>query len=68
MEHGVIKWYKEDKGYGFITREAGEDVFLHRSHIKPGSLHNIREGARVEFDVKQGPKGLEALNVVVADS
>jgi cold shock protein len=62
---GTIKWFSEDKGYGFIEREdGGEDVFLHYSELKaqPG-FKTIEEGARVEFEVEQGPKGPKAANV-----
>ncbi|HYR27774.1 MAG TPA: cold shock domain-containing protein [Thermoanaerobaculia bacterium] len=63
MEYGTVKWFKADKGYGFIKRATGEDVFVHHSGIamEPKVL---TEGERVEFNVIQGPKGLQATNVV----
>ncbi|MFW5966973.1 MAG: cold-shock protein [Persicimonas sp.] len=62
---GTIKWFSEDKGYGFIEREdGGEDVFLHYSELSDQSgFKTIEEGARVEFEVQQGPKGPKAANV-----
>jgi len=59
---GVVKWFKSEKGYGFIKRDTGEDVFVHHSSIRPGGAH-LAEGEKVEFDVEQGPKGLQAVNV-----
>ena len=61
MEQGTVKWFNETKGFGFISREGGEDLFVHVSAL-PG-VKNLREGQRVEFDVKKGPKGLQAENV-----
>ena len=63
MEHGTVKWFSEQKGYGFINREVGESVFVHRTGIS-FEPQVLMEGERVEFDVKQGPKGLQAENVV----
>lgn len=63
--NGTIKWFSEDKGYGFIEREdGGEDVFLHYSELSDqAGFKTIEEGARVEFEVQQGPKGPKAANV-----
>jgi CspA family cold shock protein len=63
-ETGTVKWFNNDKGYGFIKRETGEDVFVHHTAITNQSgYRTLNEGERVEFDVKQGPKGLQAENV-----
>jgi cold shock protein len=62
---GNVKWFNETKGFGFITSESGEDVFVHYSAIQGGGFRTLAEGARVEFDVVQGPKGLQAANVVL---
>ncbi|HJQ38070.1 MAG TPA: cold-shock protein [Thermoanaerobaculia bacterium] len=62
-ETGVVKWFNNDKGYGFIKRNTGEDVFVHHSSIQASGYRTLNEGERVEFDVKQGPKGLQAENV-----
>lgn len=62
-EQGVVKWFNNDKGYGFIKRNTGEDVFCHHSAIQASGYRTLNEGERVEFDVKQGPKGLQAENV-----
>jgi CspA family cold shock protein len=65
-EQGTVKWFNGSKGYGFIAREEGEDVFVHFSAIPDtGGFRNLDEGQRVEFTVAQGPKGLQAENVVV---
>jgi CspA family cold shock protein len=63
MEHGIVKRYSDKKHYGFIARDTGENVFVHHAHIlaQPPTL---AAGDRVEFDVVQGPKGLEAENVI----
>ena len=63
---GTVKWFNSGKGYGFIEREAGEDVFVHYSAIQDDGSNNHRsldEGQQVEFSVEQGPKGLQAANV-----
>ena len=62
---GTVKWFNGSKGYGFISREEGEDVFVHYSAIQGQGFRNLEEGQNVEFDVEQGPKGLQASNVSV---
>jgi CspA family cold shock protein len=58
-----VKWFNAAKGYGFIQRETGEDVFVHFSAIQAGGYRSLDEGASVEFEVTNGPKGLQASNV-----
>ena len=62
-EKGVVKWFNAAKGYGFIQRSSGDDVFVHFSAIQANGYRSLDEGAEVEFEVKQGPKGLQAENV-----
>jgi CspA family cold shock protein len=62
-EQGTVKWFNSAKGYGFIQRESGEDVFVHFSAIVGNGYKSLEEGARVSFEVKTGPKGLQAANV-----
>ena len=62
-EIGVVKWFNAAKGYGFIQRSSGDDVFVHFSAIQANGYRSLDEGAEVEFEVKQGPKGLQAENV-----
>jgi CspA family cold shock protein len=62
-EKGVVKWFNAAKGYGFIQRSTGEDVFVHFSAIQMTGYRTLDEGAEVEFEVKKGPKGLQAENV-----
>ena len=62
-EQGIVKWFNAAKGYGFIQRESGEDVFVHFSAIQTQGYRTLNEGARVEFEVTSGPKGLQAANV-----
>jgi CspA family cold shock protein len=62
---GTVKWFNGAKGYGFIEREAGPDVFVHHSAIRGEGFRNLEEGQRVEFTVEQGPKGLQATDVAV---
>ncbi|MGH9325579.1 MAG: cold-shock protein [Terriglobia bacterium] len=59
-EQGTVKWFNAAKGYGFIQRESGDDVFVHYSAIEGDGYRSLEEGARVSFEVKQGPKGLQA--------
>ena len=63
MEKGKVKWFNEAKGYGFISRETGEDVFVHFKTIIGEGFRTLKEGEEVEFEVEQGPKGLQAKNV-----
>ncbi len=65
MEKGTVKWFNGAKGYGFITRNGGEDVFVHFRAIKGDGYKTLNEGDKVEFDVERGPKGLQAANVSV---
>jgi len=62
-ETGTVKWFNTKKGYGFITRDAGDDVFVHHSAIVAEGFRNLEEGERVEFVVEQGPKGPAAADV-----
>jgi CspA family cold shock protein len=63
MASGRVKWFNDAKGYGFITQEGGEDVFVHYSAISGNGFRSLAEGDRVEFEVTRGPKGLQASNV-----
>jgi CspA family cold shock protein len=62
-EKGVVKWFNAAKGYGFIQRSSGEDVFVHFSAIEMSGYRTLEEGTEVEFEVKRGPKGLQAESV-----
>jgi CspA family cold shock protein len=62
-EQGTVKWFNASKGYGFIQRQTGEDVFVHFSAIMMDGYKSLNEGQAVEFEVKKGPKGLQAENV-----
>jgi CspA family cold shock protein len=64
-EKGVVKWFNAAKGFGFIQRESGEDVFVHFSAIQANGYRSLNEGEQVEFLVKKGPKGLQAEDVAV---
>ena len=63
MAQGQVKWFNDAKGYGFITQEGGEDVFVHYSAIQAQGFKSLAEGDRVEFEVTRGPKGLQAATV-----
>ena len=63
MAVGTVKWFNESKGFGFIQQENGEDVFVHFSAISGEGFKTLAEGERLEFDITQGPKGLQAANV-----
>ena len=63
METGTVKWFNDAKGFGFITRESGPDVFVHQKSIAAEGFRSLAEGDKVQFDVVQGPKGLQAANV-----
>ncbi len=63
MATGIVKWFNDAKGYGFIAQEGGSDVFCHQSAIQADGFRSLAEGQKVEFDVTKGPKGLNAANV-----
>ncbi len=63
MSQGTVKWFNESKGFGFLAREDGPDVFVHHSEIRSAGYRTLTEGDRVQFDVAEGPKGLRAVNV-----
>jgi CspA family cold shock protein len=64
MARGRVKWFSEKKGYGFISREDGDDIFVHYSAIKKDGFKTLHEGEEVEFEVSQGEKGLQATDVM----
>ena len=64
MAKGTVKWFNNQKGYGFIASESGNDVFVHHSVIQTDGYKSLDEGQEVEFEVEQGPKGAQAKNVV----
>jgi CspA family cold shock protein len=63
MVKGTVKWFNERKGFGFLSQDNGEDVFVHYSSIQSSGFKNLTEGQAVEFEVQKGPKGLQAVNV-----
>ena len=63
MAQGRVKWFNDSKGFGFITQEGGEDVFVHYSAIQANGFKSLSEGDKVELEVARGPKGLQASNV-----
>ena len=63
MSTGTVKWFNDAKGFGFISQEGGEDVFVHHTAIQSQGFRTLAEGQQVEFDVTKGPKGLQAANV-----
>ena len=65
MANGIVKWFNDKKGFGFIEQEDGPDVFVHHSAIKATGFRSLKEGDRVSFDIEKGPKGPSAANVMV---
>jgi CspA family cold shock protein len=62
---GTVKWFSNSKGYGFLAQDNGADVFVHHTAIQGEGYHTLSEGQRVEFSIEQGPKGLQAAQVVI---
>lgn len=67
MPAGTVKWFNDSKGFGFITQEGGEDVFVHFSAIQGDGFKTLQEGDSVTFEITEGPKGLQASNVMKAE-
>lgn len=63
MDKGTVKWFNDSKGFGFISRESGPDLFVHHNSIQGEGFHSLAEGDQVEFEVEEGPKGPAATNV-----
>jgi CspA family cold shock protein len=68
INNGTVKWFNEAKGYGFIKREDGPDLFVHYTNIAGSGFRTLKEDDRVEFEVSEGPKGLQAINVSKIDA
>ncbi len=66
MNNGTVKWFNAEKGFGFITVDGGEDVFVHFSSIQSSGYKSLDEGQRVSFDIEKGQRGLQATNVYLA--
>lgn len=64
MSNGTVKWFNAEKGYGFISQESGDDVFVHFSAIQGEGFKTLEEGQQVRFDIEEGPRGKQACNVV----
>ena len=64
MSNGTVKWFNAEKGYGFISQESGDDVFVHFSPIQGEGFKTLEEGQQVSFDIEEGPRGKQACNVV----
>ncbi|ALT81741.1 MULTISPECIES: cold-shock protein [Streptococcus] len=64
MVQGTVKWFNKDKGFGFISQEIGDDVFAHFSQIKSNGFKSLEDGQKVQFDVEQGKRGLQAVNII----
>ena len=63
MTKGTVKWFNDKKGFGFLSREEGDDVFVHHTSIQAEGFKSLQEGQEVEFEVQDGPKGPQAVNV-----
>ena len=64
MTNGTVKWFNAEKGYGFISQDSGDDVFVHFSAIQGNGFKTLEEGQKVSFDIEEGPRGAQASNVV----
>lgn len=64
MSNGTVKWFNAEKGYGFISQESGDDVFVHFSAIQGNGFKTLEEGQNVSFEIEEGPRGMQAANVV----
>ena len=64
MSNGTVKWFNAEKGYGFLSQESGDDVFVHFSAIQGNGFKTLEEGQKVSFDIEEGPRGAQASNVV----
>jgi cold shock protein len=66
MSEGIVKWFNDSKGFGFIQTDDGQDVFVHQTEIKTEGFRTLQQGSRVQFEITQGPKGPKATNVAPA--